>query len=59
MSDAHVNMNESERRRQWAQGMIRTLHMALVAAMNAGNRQEALDISIEIEKWERELDHAA
>ncbi len=59
MSDAYVNMSDRERRQQRAQGMIHTLHMALVAAMAAGNRQEALDISAEIEKWEKELDHAA
>jgi len=57
--EVHVSMTDRERRRCRAQGMIRTLHMALVAAMAAGHRQEALDISLEIEKWEKELNHAA
>ena len=50
------DMSDREAMRNRAQGMIRTLNMAMVAALNAGHRAEALDISAEIDKWKAVLD---
>lgn len=52
----HVAMTDREAMRQRAQGMIRTLEAAMMAAIGAGNRKEAAAISVEIAKWEAVLE---